>query len=647
MNFPQTLARAIRPLVRPPLGPSGLLLCVLFAAAPALAEELPIEVEARVDQGQIYFGENVLYQVVVQNAPQSPAPDLSALEKDFAIERAGDQTLVLNSQFTQRVSYGHSYQYRLTPKRAGRLTIAAPTVTFEGRKYAGNSLTLSVIAPEVQDLALVELAADAPRAFPSLPITLTVRLLLKPLAEGMANEPLPLMRPPSLSIPWLKKAPAGMRLKEEPSKLLSAYISRDRRGVALDGFVSREEGLFSLFDERKAVVLDLPKRREKRVGLDGQEYQYFVYELKVSYVPEKPGTAEFKPVSVRGQFITGLQGRRYLGKELLVLSAALNVEVVDMLADPGRPADFTGAYGALELRASAQPTSLRVRDPLTLQLDVLPKHPGVALDLVGPPNITLQEDLTRNFEIIDEQPVGTMDQGVKRFKYGLRPKQPGSGLPPIALSYFDTQTLKYERVFSNPVDLTVAQATGLSGVEVLAGARPKSEPGALQRFEGGIYQNFTDLAMLDDRHADLHAYAALPALLLCAYVGVRLLLKRRRRLTGDQALQRRQRAWKEARRRLDAASAAADSSAAPGMLRAALLGLVADLHNLPEAGLTPRDAVTALRTRGAEEGARKELLSVLEGLETMAYGGARAEDLKTLRGRVLALAMRLDREFKA
>src|SRR6185503_5303509 len=102
-----------------------------------------------------------------------------------------------------------------------------------------------------------------------------------------------------------------------------------------------------------------------------------------------------------------------------------------------------------------------------------------------------------------------------------------------------------------------------------------------------------------------------------------------------------------ARHKLESSRTGTDSGASSGQIRAALLGLVADLRNLPEAGLTPRDADAALQACGLAVEARQELTSILEALEGMAYGAPRAADLDPLRERAGALAARLDREVKA
>jgi hypothetical protein len=75
-----------------------------------------------------------------------------------------------------------------------------------------------------------------------------------------------------------------------------------------------------------------------------------------------------------------------------------------------------------------------------------------------------------------------------------------------------------------------------------------------------------------------------------------------------------------------------------------LLGLVADLRNVPGAGLTPREADEALAGLGAGEATRRDLQSILESLESMAYGGASLPDAEALTRQAEALALRANQE---
>src|SRR5262245_55002398 len=103
------------------------------------------EVLCEVDPNDIFLGESATYLGQLKNAENPIAPDLADLAADVAVKSLGDQSQnqsminIVNGQMYQQVVYSHIYQYELTPKRAGTLTIPAPSVTVEGKKVSGPS----------------------------------------------------------------------------------------------------------------------------------------------------------------------------------------------------------------------------------------------------------------------------------------------------------------------------------------------------------------------------------------------------------------------------------------------------------------------------------------------------------------------------
>lgn len=621
--------------------------CVLAAVAAcapgfATAAERPVRVEAELEQSETWIGESVIYVVGVFNAPDDAVPDVKALEKDFTVEKGQDETSV--SIINGRRTSLHKFIFSLTPKRGGRLEVPAAKVTVDGKDYQSEPLTLNVKPPEKQETVIVEIDAQPKRVYPTQPFKVTARVLMKPVTSNQREkEPIRMLRPSVLRIPWLPQAPAGAECKTDVSKYLSPMLTQDR-GFNIPSLTVRGSNPFDLFERNHQAIL-LPKaRREKRMAANGKEYEYWVYEFTLEYVSEKPAKMSFGPVTLRGPFITGLDGAAPVTREMYVVAPEVQVEAVDLLSK-NAPADFTGAIGAVELRAEAQPKALRVGDPLTLELVVTPASGGGSLNLIGPPDLLKNEALAKDFTVIDERPVGEIVDGVKRFKYALRPKRAGVSLPPILIAYFDTKKETFERASSEPIELQVTDAARVNTVEVHGGPRVAPGKNDLREAEGGIYRNITDSDVLADRRYDVRVYAALPLLLFVAYLGLHLVVTRQRRYAADPARQRRSRALREARRRLESAPGSGVEAAA--QIRAALLGLAADLRNLPEAGLTPRDAAEALAAGGASEEARKELLAALETLELSAYGGGSGGNLAGLRKRADELAARLDREVIA
>ncbi|MCW8129761.1 MAG: BatD family protein [Planctomycetota bacterium] len=626
--------------------PNLLRVCALLlgAVASLAAAEDRVRVEAELETTQLYIGESVVYQVTVHNLEQAPAPDLSALSKDFKVDTLGDRSLnstsisSINGRWSENRVFGHVFQYRLTPLRAGKLEVPEPVVTVKGTAVRGQALALEVLPPDKQDVVRLEIAVEPKHIYAGAPFKVVARILLKPLPQSDRN-PVSLLRPSSWSIPWVRQPPDELKAEFDLNKLLSPLLVRDGRGFCISNLRLSNNDPFSFFEHRQEAVFRPEARREIRKDAGGADVNYWVYEIPFEFTAPRPGPFAFGPMTLRGSFVTGRDQRSFLTREIYAVAPAVDVNVIDLLARPA-PADFTGAIGRVDLSAQAQPESLRVGDPLTLTLEIRNGGKADLLKLIGPPDLSAAEGLERDFAIIDARPVGEVVDGAKLFKYALRPKRAGVHLPAITLSWFDVEKESFERVSTKPIELTVTESAKVGGADVYASAPDRKESSALKEVEGGIFRNMTEPRDLGDRR-DLSAYYfASPAVLLVGYVALSLFVGRRRRLAADPALQRRARALREARRRIGA-------NEGPATLRAALLGFVADLRNLPEAGLMPREAAEALKAGGAGDEARAQFLSLLEGLESAAYGGASGGDLAALRARAVELAERLEREVKA
>ena len=111
---------------------------------------------------------------------------------------------------SQQASFGHTYHFRLTPKRAGKLVIPAASATIDGKTISGRALPLNVIAPEPQDIVVPEISIDRARVYPTQPFEVTLRVFVRPLPDDPERDPVtPLRRrPPHIDVNWVD-LPAG------------------------------------------------------------------------------------------------------------------------------------------------------------------------------------------------------------------------------------------------------------------------------------------------------------------------------------------------------------------------------------------------------------------------------------------------------
>ena len=222
-------------------GLTGVALCLMAAIAGADEPEIVVEASA----GEIFIGESVDYVVEIRNVKSPSSPDLSALRQDFDVVSNGDEshnqssTFIIGGRVTQQNTFGHAYRFRLTPKRTGRLVIPSPSATIEDKTVAGHTLTLNVIAPEPQDLVVPEMKGDREKVYPTQPFEVTLRVLVRPLPDDPARDPLvPLRRrPPHLDVNWVD-LPGGLS-GEDKGRWLQKLLSEDGSGFTINDVTMR------------------------------------------------------------------------------------------------------------------------------------------------------------------------------------------------------------------------------------------------------------------------------------------------------------------------------------------------------------------------------------------------------------------------
>jgi hypothetical protein len=607
---------------------------MLLVAGSARADDEP-EIAVELDSREIFIGESVDYLVEIRNAKNPSPPDLSALRPNFDVVAAGDESrnqssiTIINGRATQQSSFGHAYRFRLTPKRTGNLVIPQPSATIDGKTVSGRALTLNVIAPEAQDVVILEIKLDRTRVYSTQPFEVTLRVLVRPLPDEPDRDPLIAVRrqPPHIEVNWVD-LPAGLT-GEEKVRWLEKLIAPDSSGFTLND-VTMRGGSFSFFDGPRPAVFQLYQGRESRNGLDGQPVNYFVYELKRRLMPEKTGTYTFGPAIVKGSFVEAMKGSNYAGRRLVAVAPAVSLEVREV---PGpRPATFCGGIGSYRLAASANPTSLRVGDPLTLSLEFERGPSSGSLDLVSAPDLSANAGIAADFEVVDKSPTGRKAGETKRFEYALRPKRAGVGIPALAVAVFDPDRETFSEITTPPIALTVSAASRLDAGELIGSVAGSGTPEIKSR-EQGIFQNVTDPSELNDQRVDVVVLAGVAAGSWCGVACLIGFVSVHRRKSGDVAWQRKRHARRAAERRLAESRkilAEGRSKEALRAIRSTLVGLIADMRNIVAEGLTASEAEATLARTAVPAVDRAEVTKLLEAIEAAEYGSGIASEASTM-----------------
>ena len=352
---------------------------------------------------------------------------------------------------------------------------------------------------------------------------------------------------------------------------------------------------------------------------EGVEYASAVIR-RVVLVPTGSGDRSIEPIGleaqvrVRGgrdpfQDIFGRSSR--FGSTTVpttVFSNPLTVTVAPLPA--GRPEPFSGVVGRLDIVAALDRDSLDANDAVTLTIRV--EGEG-NLRAVAPPSLDLPPDFEMFPPEVSElvMPTSTGLSGSKTFEYVLIPRAPGAReIPSVSVNYFDRTTETYRTAETGALSLTVS-GTALRG------------PAALAR--GGVAQLREDIRFIHLGPLDLRRVGGAPLvgpmfwllvlLPLTAVAGAVTLRRHWDLLEGDVAYARGRRSGRLGRKRLAEArrlSAGDDARAFYAEVAQALLGLVADRLNLPEAGLQIYEVDRALDRAGVDARTREGVRDCLQ-----------------------------------
>jgi len=625
---------------------------VFLAAGSVLAASRAPSIEVELGEEQIYEGQSVAYRVTLNNIENPSPPELKGFD-DFEVTPRGETSLnssqiifSFNGQPIEIRRSGRQYNYLLTPRKTGLLRIPGPTVTVDGKVLKGRELTLRVRAAAEQDVVILELAADRRAVQPLRPFTVTVSVLVKEIPSSPDIDPLTVQRGslPVLSIPWIpdERLPKGITPATGWHDWLRSMISSEGSGVSINRLAEQRFSL--LFDSPTLGFHPTPKRVTRRDG-KGAPAEYWRYDFPRKLAATGLGRYSFGPVTLEGRFATGINDNgRLIGERIYAVSKRIEIAVEDA-PEQGRPENYIRAFGRFQVRAELAPRKARTGDPMTLSLTLTGE--GTFQDAVFP-------DLSRIPEIGGRFKVYEATQEVKegscRLTYSLRPLREGKeDFPPIALSFYDPQAERYESVRTEPIPIEITRAERLSGEEIVSGGGGAGPPRmGIEARREGIFANITDPAAVRNEAVSALGWFAGFAGAAGAYVVALLMIIGVRRLTGDRAAMRRRSAPARARARLRHALAelhAGKTRQGADSLQDALVGLVADWADLPEASLTPKDVCRQLAAFGTDEPLLADLARLLEACDAARYG-AFAQDGRSLAGDAEELLGRLIASLK-
>lgn len=553
------------------------LVCLLAALciAPARAQST-ITADASFNQAACYLGDEIVFQIKVENSDRVDAPDLSDIPGAvFAFRGTSNESRtmvsIVNGRRHEEATKSLVMRWTVTPNELGTLIIPPMLVQVDqGQVVRTGEATIRVLEPERETRDLVRVRADTDVLYLNQPTQVTVSWLLTADIEYYS-----------------------FRASKTDEGLVVQANQRPRQG-------RDQRYKIDIFGGEALATLGYDT-------LDGERVRALQFDLTV--IPEKTGELTLGPITV--SYDVRLDRRS--AKRMLAQSEPMVFEVRELPAD-GRPATFDGLLGTHDIEVRADRDSVSVGDPILLEATIYGPEPMAAVrdgpDLSKVPGFD-------GFRLASDgwtfRP-GT-EAGQRVFTTTVRVADPGvKAIPPIPLAFFDPGEGEYRVALSDAIPLTVRNVREVTAADaVVSSLAPSISRDPLTETGAGVWaidRGPGVLAVADPlgrgRWADpvvLAAVCAPPAFFALALVAVV-----RRRAGLDEAGRRRRRALRRAR----AALARGDSAEA-------VRGYLADVFGASPTAITGADGDRLLRGAGIDDAG--PVVELIAAQEAAGYGG--------------------------
>ena len=594
-------------------------LCLCLTVAGAWAKD--VRVETSVDPDKVFIGETALLTIKVDGFKRGMDPDLSAVTNCTIAPRGHIDQHIMSIVNGRRTGFsGRVFQYDITPEHAGTTQLGPIRVVAGRNTVIAPGPRLTVRGIEDQRRVLLFLEPSKPEVIVDEPLTVGLRVLVQRLpGRYCETSPLPAARPPHLRIPYLKNDAFEGLEGPDVNSILNPILIRDRRspGLAVNDFTVESNLMDSFFnmgslrDRKQPARFDFkPTKRE----YNGRSY--FEHTLELKYVPTTEGQYVFGPVSFKGDiFINATPSGQGITESIFAVAPAQTVRVVPP-PEEGRPASYVGAIGSrVDARATLDAQTCKVGDPLTLEIEI---SGDIRLENLFAPRLSLQENLEKDFRIYEDTVHSETRDGSRIYQYTARPSRAGTyEFPPVAISFYNTQTRSYDTVWTDPIPLRANPATEVEKSIVIDTAEQSvtivtqdTDPNLLVPAPIVVPANIaaSDAIFVPNLH--------IPLLLLGPFlflVGAALHMSRRLMPTVARR-QRQAAAAATALERLEHAPSMATGSSAEARheIATALRQYIEMRLDLPASALTPTDLASVLSRHHVSPGVAQRFIELVQ-----------------------------------
>lgn len=598
-----------------------LLLVMVVSAMGAAAQSLSVHAPSKVLVGETFRVEYTVNTVDVSSDLQMPSlPD--ALEVVYGPSVSQQQSYSMLNGHTSS-SESITYTYMVMAHKTGNFTIPAAHISVGGKRLSSASVRISVGGSAQSShqggTRFHQDEDQQPRA--------------RQAGSTISQRDL-----------FIRVSANKTRVHEQEPILLTYKVYTLVDLTQLEGKMPDLNGFHS-------QEVELPQQKSFHTEtVDGRTYRCVTWSQYVMY-PQMTGDLEIPPITFRGivvqenrnvdpfeAFFNGGSGYVEVKREIEAPGVTVHVDPL-----PSRPADFSGGVGRFNISAQIDKTEVTAGDPINIRVVV----GGVGnLKLLKQPELPVPKDFEKYDAKVTDKTKLTSNgvEGNMVYDFITVPRHQGDfTIPPITLTYYDTQANDYKTVKTQEFKVHVEPGDGSSEVSDYTEQKVKDiYP---------IHEGKAKVHAANDFFFGSKRYWAWVVAPLLLFIVLMIIFRRRAIEHSNISKMRGKQANKVAVKRLRTArqlmESGQNSEFYDEVLRA-LWGYVGDKMNMPVEKLSRDNVREQLLTRGVKENASERFIEALDVCEYERYApGDAAGNMRMTYDSAVSAIIQIESDLKS
>ncbi|MCE5251813.1 BatD family protein [bacterium] len=477
---------------------------------------------------------------------------------DFSI--AGPSVMDSFSWVNGVTSYTKTYTYSLIPKKTGTFEVGAVAVSDGSNNYSAPATRVEVVGTRVEETPVPEQTDE----------NIFIRTEVDKTQPYVGEQ---------------------VTLTFELYNRLTLWGDTEYEPPATTGF----------------WAVELPKIPPATKVAGNRMFQYNA--IKTALFPTTSGELTIGPASLSystGGFFSSQRSQVLKSKPITLR--------VKPLPEQGKPDTFTGAVGNYEISISADKTTVKANDVVTVTVTVAGRGNLDLVSAITPPDLS-------SFKSYDPKVSNSISNsgfiigGGKTWEYILMPKFQGNiSIEPFSLSFFDPEDHSYHTVSTQAIALKVTPGNPEAAGAVSGGDQRNS----IDNIARDIRYIKPDKVILNNTRKQLYTnmvFYCIYFLPFTFFVAALVLKKRRDTIERNTGLKRRLKSWKKAQKKLEEASHKmnkGETAAYYGALSESITDYIGDCLNIDTGSLTTAALNEILRKNAVDPDMAEHIGKTLE-----------------------------------